>query len=541
MAAGASDGASEDSRRVVQADDILAAIERGEPVDYDGVIVEGDLDIGGLDLPTEYVAVPEFETPLKNLVEEFKIIESPIDITNSEIRGNVIFNYTIFKEHVNFENTNFTRSIVFTRSNFSESQNVDHGAIRNLSLVPRISGANFMRAVFSGGDAQFYGSRFKDADFGEAVFSGGDANFWNAEFSGGNALFGGAVFSGGDAKFWGAKFGGYADFSYAEFTGGNAYFSAEFSGGDANFVGAKFSGGDASFQTAEFSGGDAIFGGGDYVSNGKYLIPENFFGAEFSGGDANFQRAKFSGGDAKFWGSKFTGGDANFRHVEFSGGDAIFFNAQFSDNRNSKMDFTNTSFDGNAYFVESQFTTYADFREARFNGSLDITHSRFDRLEIEWDAIKDHLICDETVYVALVKNFNDLARTDDADDCYYEYRRESQKRKPLGAAKISDWLQWISYGYGVRPSHTITSSIIIIVFFGLLLKWRGGIQRFKYPCQAISQDISTYDALYFSTLTFVSQPPYNLGPCEESRWKYVVLVEDILGWIFLTLFVIALI
>ena len=44
MAADASDDSSEDSsensREVVQADEILAAIERGEPVDYDGVIVE---------------------------------------------------------------------------------------------------------------------------------------------------------------------------------------------------------------------------------------------------------------------------------------------------------------------------------------------------------------------------------------------------------------------------------------------------------------------------------------------------------------------
>jgi len=47
-AAGASSGASEDSREVVLASEILAAIERGEPVDYDGVIVEGDLDLSGM-------------------------------------------------------------------------------------------------------------------------------------------------------------------------------------------------------------------------------------------------------------------------------------------------------------------------------------------------------------------------------------------------------------------------------------------------------------------------------------------------------------
>lgn len=36
LAAGAFSGAAEESRRVVQASEILAAIDRGEPVEYDG-------------------------------------------------------------------------------------------------------------------------------------------------------------------------------------------------------------------------------------------------------------------------------------------------------------------------------------------------------------------------------------------------------------------------------------------------------------------------------------------------------------------------
>jgi len=41
----------DDPRPIVPASEILAKIERGEPVEYDGVIVEGDLDLSGLDLP----------------------------------------------------------------------------------------------------------------------------------------------------------------------------------------------------------------------------------------------------------------------------------------------------------------------------------------------------------------------------------------------------------------------------------------------------------------------------------------------------------
>ena len=43
-------GAAEPTR-VVQAEEILKKIELGQPVEYDNVIVEGDLDLSGLDLP----------------------------------------------------------------------------------------------------------------------------------------------------------------------------------------------------------------------------------------------------------------------------------------------------------------------------------------------------------------------------------------------------------------------------------------------------------------------------------------------------------
>ena len=38
-----------DSRKEIQASEILEKIERGEPIEYDGVIVEGDLNLSKLD------------------------------------------------------------------------------------------------------------------------------------------------------------------------------------------------------------------------------------------------------------------------------------------------------------------------------------------------------------------------------------------------------------------------------------------------------------------------------------------------------------
>ncbi|HOO53063.1 MAG TPA: pentapeptide repeat-containing protein [Methanothrix sp.] len=262
VAAGASLGASEDSRKVVQASEILAAIERGEPVDYDGVIVEGDLNLSGLDLPTEHVERTEDEIEYWGLAEEVKVVESSIKITNSEILGNTIFSNMIFQKQVNFENTNFTGYAGFSGSNFGGY-------------------AGFWDAVFSGGDA----------DFNYVVFSGGIADFEYVVFSGGNAFFTGAVFSGGGANFYGTKFsGGYVDFS-----------GAEFSDGFTDFGRAEFSGGDAYFGRTMFSDGDA-----------------NFVGAEFSGGFAGFWDAVFSGGDADFMDTLFDEG-AYFNDAQFDG------------------------------------------------------------------------------------------------------------------------------------------------------------------------------------------------------------------------------
>ena len=42
-------------REVVQASEILEKIERGEPAEYNHVIVEGDLDLSKLDLTKKHV------------------------------------------------------------------------------------------------------------------------------------------------------------------------------------------------------------------------------------------------------------------------------------------------------------------------------------------------------------------------------------------------------------------------------------------------------------------------------------------------------
>ena len=79
---------------VIPASEVLAKIEKGESVEYDNVIIKGDLDINGLNLSQE---------------EGKPVITSQISITNSRIDGYIKFHGVIFKKDINFRGTLLSR------------------------------------------------------------------------------------------------------------------------------------------------------------------------------------------------------------------------------------------------------------------------------------------------------------------------------------------------------------------------------------------------------------------------------------------------
>ncbi|OPX77348.1 MAG: hypothetical protein A4E48_00078 [Methanosaeta sp. PtaU1.Bin060] len=88
------DERSQDNRPRIPASEILAKIEKGEPVKYDGVVIEGDLDISKLDLPTERVERTDWQKRI-GLKEDVKLVKSSIVITNSHIQGKLDFSNSI--------------------------------------------------------------------------------------------------------------------------------------------------------------------------------------------------------------------------------------------------------------------------------------------------------------------------------------------------------------------------------------------------------------------------------------------------------------
>jgi len=77
----------------IQAEEILGKIERGEPVEYEGVTIGQGLDLTRLRMPKD---------------DDGKfIVSSPIKIINSHVQGIVNFNDVVFKESIYFHNSKF--------------------------------------------------------------------------------------------------------------------------------------------------------------------------------------------------------------------------------------------------------------------------------------------------------------------------------------------------------------------------------------------------------------------------------------------------
>jgi hypothetical protein len=399
--------------------------------------------------------------------------------------------------------------------------------------------ANFEEVTF-GEPLDLRGTTFRDnVSFAKAQFQG-DANFAETNFS-------------VDTDFRFAKFDRAVSFDNVRFGGVVSYANAQFDG-NTIFEGANFLG-DVKFDLVQFS------------------RPVTFMSALFSG-DTSITNSQF-GGTAIFMNSKFKG-SASFAGTRFDS-DVIFRSSRFNNSSSFGLtsfggfsDFANVIFDSVAFFPASKFADNAYFIEAEFNQDLTLEDARinsmqldnatfgkdskinlkgadFTRLVVPWSTIKGRLEFNGAAYLALVKNYKNLERFDDADDCYFQYRQISRDNEPWGWSKLSDVISWLSCGYGVRVSYTAFWCFFTILFFGVVF-WAGnGMRRFEQIgleipgcAEAIQkQRVSLVDAMYFSVAMFTtSQAPVNNYPV--GVYRHLAMFEGILGWFFLGLFVVVL-
>ena len=279
--------------------------------------------------------------------------------------------------------------------------------------------------------------------------------------------------------------------------------------------------GDAVFEEP-VSFGDNKFSGFVDFRRAKFVRDADFYRSEF-GGDAYFEKADF-GDHANFAVAHF-GRIADFSEALFNA-DADFAVAKFDD----IAGFGGVQFNGDAIFDLAQFSDHAYFVNAEFNTKLKFYGTKFDKLYISWNSIKNNLVYDGPTYLALIKNFKIIERFADADNCHYQYRKESQDRKRLYSgesswdwSKLSDIASWISCGYGVRPIHTFICMFCIVVIGWVFF---------------IGSSESLFESFYFSVMTFTGGDPDNLM---LGRWlRTVAMIEAIFGYLFMALFVVVL-
>ena len=374
----------------------------------------------------------------------------------------------------------------------------------------------------------------------------------------------------GMASFWGCQFKGYTNFSDSRFEGKAVFHDSRFEGKTV-FHDSRFKG-YAGFSLSRFK---------EYADfSGSRFEEWAYFDESRFDGDAFFIESRFEG-NANFVGSRFK------EYADFSG-------SQFKGDAN----FTASQFDGEAYFTHKG-------TDVRFKRSFNLNVCKINFILIEnvefscltgkqisleypelkyffasWDLIKDHILYHESTYLALVKNYKDLGWFDDADNCYYAFRKLEQTNKnwykkpnrlidllieihrwfilrleiPLKCmtwvsdlwlfswiklfdwSKLLDYISWITCGYGLKMWPLVIWIIGSILIFASIYSMFDAI---AINLGTTPGNASLIDCVYFSTFSLAGRPT-PVGFSIIGSWKYVALMENLLGYVFLALFVVVL-
>ncbi len=211
---------------LVSARDILEKIQRGKPVEIDNVIIEGNLYVGNLDLPTDE--------------KGNKHIKSKIEISRSIINGVIVFSKAVFEEVVSFNECIFKKDTFFHRSKFNKNIDFWRSSFRGDAIFDSTilkGSANFSEVSFGGG-ADFNNTLIINNSYFDTVLFRRNANFTGSRFI-------------GDTTFWASKIEGIARFNRASFEG-DVNFRETIFGGYADFIQTKFKGKDNDFMHALF-------------------------------------------------------------------------------------------------------------------------------------------------------------------------------------------------------------------------------------------------------------------------------------------------
>jgi uncharacterized protein YjbI with pentapeptide repeats len=278
--------------------------------------------------------------------------------------------------------------------------------------------------------------------------------------------------------------------------------------------------------------------------------------------DSSFVESQFNG-MGSFEGSSFVGNvsfssscfknDANFKESKFFR-KANFDACQFEKNASYDL----AEFFGDISFKYAQFVGDAYFTSAKYakDIKLDFGWMKFNRLFINWNDIKNVLEYNNTAYLSLIKNFKDISKSEDANDCYYQYRKLSRKGDNI-LFEAADSLAQLFYGYGFKPQYPVAYLIVFLLLFGSIFAFDGSTSNSlnKYIVQETfengnftktyisNENVSLPDYFIFSLNTLTSGVTSFISPDVEYKakgfFKSLSIFEQLLGTLFVGLFIVA--
>lgn len=491
--------------------EVYDAIERGDPIDLDGVYIYG------LDL---------------NLLRQEKGLEAEEEVQIPP----------------------FTAKGAF----------FDHRYCTDLS-VARFTGEklDLAGASFAQGSVSFYKARLPEggmdlcgAWFGEgdldlkfAVFQKGGLNLEETSFGKGRISFVNAEFGEGAVNFRNAKLGdGDLDFHFARFSSGHICFDGIVLGeGKLDMRKADFGDGRFDMRRAYVGEGDVLFDESEF-RKGKV----NFRSTTFGRGELSFRMAALGEGDVIFDKAEFGEGNISFRKASM---ERISFRDchidHYMDLRVAKAE----SIDLSDTVVRGLIDMIPPFPMEI--GTLYLIRVRnLGQLFIDWDANDvERMIEDQSgssarekadQYRVLKEDFTNIGQYESEDRAYVRFKRHERKawlkecleEKPSNAiwAYPSAAFQWLVFDkmgkYATDPLRVLISMLVVYTLFSLSYMLLPHFVEGDITSTVEGQELGHLArGFYHSAITFLTIGYGDYHPIGQFRW--ISALEGFLG-IFLT-------
>jgi hypothetical protein len=163
------------------------------------------------------------------------------------------------------------------------------------------------------------------------------------------------------------------------------------------------------------------------------------------------------------------------------------------------------------------------------------------KIKAHWATIKDIVQKNEPVFFSFYKNYRDWGLTDEAIECFYDYREWKRIHAPNFKSWFLDSLAEQSCGYGVKWQKTLESSSYILVIFGIYYCFRKILSKLGKDKIEIKEEL--IKSMVFSAFILLQIPsdwyPFDNKELQNVIKSYIIsaTIERLTGLMLLLLLI----